>query len=599
MSACFRLIRTAYVKAGLLGISIVVGAAIETLVSPASGLAVESGQVVEKDGQYIFLESQDPSLRLLMERAVDKGIITREEYERALKDSEEYRYKTQLPFKLWYDRGFNISMNDNAFFLKIRGRAMFRETTRWRNNAWRNPGDAKNFPELLGVFGDYRANRSTNNYSQFNLRRARLLFTGHIFNPDLKYFMQLGFESAENSQTPGSANLLDYYMTSTHFPLFNVQIGQYKVYFNRSQINNTASMQFAERAILQDAFTASGLNRRDIGITFMNDEELYPVNYYFGIFNGGGPLFTDYGSFESEQPTQGCPGGQTGGFPFPTPSGCSSSSQRNLNANFRGNWINQFMYTARIMWNVMGRPGYGEGDLAYSETPQLAVGGSIAYNPSINTSSDNAYVGIDLANLNWRRQLATFGNGRQLGWGVVDYTTWTLDSVLKYRGFSLQGEYYFKNINRHNKGLPCMQTSSPGGPCTGFAPSQLGNATGWYVQSGYYLIPRKLEVAARYAYWDPDTHVSSDLVKEFDASINWFPFGTYDYQLMLTYSNIAMGTGGYAIGRSNPLPNTVNGDQTGNRCNSTTDWPSGCVPLDAVGGTLIENILRVQLQIFF
>ncbi len=558
--------------------------------------AVESGKLIEKNGEYVFVESQDPAIKLLLERALNKGLITQEEYERVLEESETYRYQTQLPFKVWYDRGFNFSTNDNAFFLKIRGRAMLRSTTRWRNNAWREPGDAKNFPELLGVFGDYRANRSVGTASQFNLRRARLLFTGHLINPDFKYFVQLGMESSENAQTPGSVNLLDFYFTSTHYPLLNLQAGQYKVYFNRTQINNTASMQFAERALVQDAFTANGLNRRDIGLTIMNDEELYPVNYYVGVFNGGGPLFTDYGSFESESPAKGCPGGQTSGNPFPTPAGCPAN-QRNLNANLRGNWINQLMYTARLQWNILGRPGYGEGDLAYSETPQLAVAGDFAYNPGINTNSDNAYVGIDLANLNWRRQLATFGNGRQLGWGILDYTTWGLDAVLKYRGFSLQGEYYFKNITRHNKGLPCVQTNGVGGPCTGFAPGLLGNATGWYVQSGYYLVPRHLEVAARYAYWDPDTNAASDLIKEVDVSVNWFPFGTYDYQFMITYSNIAMGTGGYAIGRSSPLPNTVNGNQS--QCNSATAWPSGCVPLDTRGGTLIDNVLRVQMQVFF
>jgi hypothetical protein len=115
----------------------------------------------------------------------------------------------------------------------------------------------------------------------------------------------------------------------------------------------------------------------------------------------------------------------------------------------------------------------------------------------------------------------------------------------------------------------------------------LGNATGWYLQSGYYFIPRKVEIAARYSYWDPDTRVGGDLIKQFDASLNWFPFGTYDYQLMLTYTNMAMGTGGYAIGRSAPLP-AVDGNFT-----------SGTVPLDARGGTLVENALRLQLQVFF
>jgi hypothetical protein len=52
---------------------------------------------------------------------------------------------------------------------------------------------------------------------------------------------------------------------------------------------------------------------------------------------------------------------------------------------------------------------------------------------------------------------------------------------------------------------------------------------------------------------------------------------------------MAMGTGGYAIGRSAPLPTQPPGAVN----------PSGLVPLDAVGGTLIENAIRVQLQIFF
>lgn len=564
------------------------------LVAAVPAPAVESGRLVEKDGQYVFVESQDPAIRLLLERAYEKGIITQEERDKAIKESEARAYLLQPSYKLWYDRGFNFSMNDNAFLLKIRGRMQLRETSRWRNDAWRNPGDAKNFPELLGVFGDYRANRSTDYYSQFNVRRARLLFLGHLFNPDFKYFVQLGFETAENAQTPGAAYLLDYYFTSTHLPLLNVQVGQYKMFFNRSQINSTASMQFAERALVQDAFTANGLNRRDIGITIMNDDEVYPVNYYFGVFNGAGPLFNRYGAYDSEEPTPDCPGGQTGGNPYPSPAGCPTNN-RNVNANFRSN-INELMYAGRLQWNIMGRPGYGEGDLAYSETPQIAVGGGLAYNPGINTSSDNAFIGIDLANLNFRRQLATFGNGRQLGWGTVNYLTQAYDAVFKYRGFSLQGEWYFKNIDRTFKGAPCLQSAGIGGPCTTYAPHLLGNSTGWYVQSGYYLIPRKLEVAARYSYWDPDTNASGDLIKEFDASINWFLFGSYDYSLMLTYSNIAMGTGGYAIGRSNPLPST-GGSQSTVPCPNT--FPSGCVPLDAQGGTLIENVLRIQLQIFF
>jgi hypothetical protein len=545
--------------------------------------AVEGGKLIEKDGKYVFVEDQDPALKLLLDRAVKQGWITEEEYERVKKESEERAYLLSPSFKAWYDRGFNLSMNDNAFFLKIRFRAQLRFSQRFRNDAWRDPGDAKNYPELLGVFGDYRANRSDNTVSSFNLRRARLYFMGHLFSPDFKYYTQLAGETAENAQTPSAVRVLDLAFMSTHLPWLNVQIGQYKVFFNRAQINSTASLQFAERSLVQDAFTASGLDRRDIGITIMNDEELYPVNYYFGVFNGAGPSFNRLGGFFSEQPTEGCSGGTTGQPPFPSPASCPAP-QRNINANLRTD-VNQLMYAARLNWNILGRPGYGEGDLVYSETPQLAVGGGFAYNPAVNTSSNSSFIGTDLANLNFRRQLATFGNGRQLGWGVVDYATWAVDGVFKYRGFSLQGEYYFKNVTRHDKGLPCMQAVANNDPATGcraFAPGLLGNSTGWYVQSGYYVVPRYLELAGRYSYWDPDTHSADDLVRQVDLSLNWFLNGTYDHQIMVTYSNTQMGTGGYAIGRSLPLPPQ-----------------SGTVPLDARGGTLIENLIRVQYQIFF
>lgn len=556
--------------------------------------AAETGRLVEKDGKYMFVESMDPATKLLLERAVKQGTITQEEYDAVVRESQERAYLLQPSFKAWYDRGFNFSMNDNAFLLKIRGRLQTRFTQRYRNDAYRNSGDSKNYPELLGVFGDYRANRSIDEASSFNLRTARLFFMGHLFNPDFRYNFQIAGETAENAQAPGAVTLLDAYIMSSHINWLNVQVGQFKVYFDRSQINSTAAMQFAGRALVMDAFTANGINRRDVGITIMNDEEVYPINYYFGVFNGVGPLVNRFAQFSSEEPTVGCSGGQTSGQPFPTTANCPAS-QRNLNGNFRSN-VNQMMYAARLQANIMGRAGYGEGDIAYSETPQMVVGGGYAYNPAINTSTDNAFLGLDLANLTVRRALAVNGNGRILGQGVVDFSTWTLDYALKYRGFSLQAEYWFKNVTRHNKGLPCLQTTGVSGPCTAFAPGQLGNSTGWYVQSGYYLIPRKVEVAARYAWWDPDTNSGGDLIKETDVSLNWYPFGTYDYSIMLTYSNIAMGQGGYAIGRSSPLPST-GGSQSTVPCPAT--FPSGCVPLDAHAGTLIENMIRVQFQVFF
>ena len=83
----------------------------------------------------------------------------------------------------------------------------------------RTPVIPKNYPDLLGVFGDYRANRSIDEASTFNLRVARLYFMGHLFSPDFKYFIQLAGETAENAQAPGAVELLDMNVMSTHFPV--------------------------------------------------------------------------------------------------------------------------------------------------------------------------------------------------------------------------------------------------------------------------------------------------------------------------------------------------------------------------------------------
>ena len=561
-------------------------------------------------------DDMDPVTRFLLDDALAQGRISKQRYAALVREYEEQAYVRQPAFKFWYDRGLNLSTNDNAFLLRIRGRIAVQFIQRYRNDAWRNPGDAKNFPDIVGVFGDYRAVRTENEASTVNLRRARLYFMGHVFDPDMKYFIQLRMDSAnESSQTQGSVQLYDYYILNTKIDWLNAQLGQYKVYFNRAQINSTASMQFAERALVMDAFPASGLDRRDIGLTIMNDEEKYPLNYYLGVFGGAGPNFTRLGNFDSEQVTQNCPGGQppnsgTNGTPLPpgsiactdpTVTGLQSTPlQRNLNADTRPD-IDRLMFSARLNWNVMGRTGYGEGDIAYSTTPQFAIGGGYSYNPRINTSTNNAFIGVDLANLNIRKMIAATGNGRQLGWGVVDYSTWAADTIFKYRGFSLQAEFYFKNVTRRDKGRPCTGFSQQlvGGvpqagtdySCIETAPGELGNAMGWYVQSGYYLVPRYVELAGRYAYWDPDTHSGSDLIKEVDVSLNWFFRGTYDHSLQITYTNIAMGTGGYAIGRSNPMP-VLNPA-------SSPSYPNGQIPVDAVGGTLVENAFRIQYQFFF
>ena len=86
----------------------------------------------------------------------------------------------------------------------------------------------------------------------------------------------------------------------------------------------------------------------------------------------------------------------------------------------------------------------------------------LAYNPGINTSTDNAFVGIDLANLNFRRQLATFGNGRQLGWGVVNYLTQAYDAYSNIVGFRCKGSTTSRISTGPSKARHVSSLTQPG-----------------------------------------------------------------------------------------------------------------------------------------
>jgi hypothetical protein len=260
-----------------------------------------------------------------------------------------------------------------------------------------------------------------------------------------------------------------------------------------------------------------------------------------------------------------------------------------VGSNFRNN-ANELMYVARLNWNILGNPGYAEGDLAYSQTPQISVGGGYAYNPAINTSS--AYDSADPANSNFslqsdltdltiaKRQLGATGNGRLLGNGVMNLTTWTLDANVKYRGWSLHTEFFFRNNTLREQVIRNI-------------PRQLGNSTGWYVQSGYYLIPKQLEVAARYAYWDPDTKASEDLIHQVDASLSYYFHSTYDHKIVFQYSTVTMGTGGFAGGRS--APDAINTGTTGDVPNTfVVDGPG-----TGSGRDLISHAFIIQYEMFF
>lgn len=521
-------------------------------VVPPPALAVEEGQLVKKEGKWEYYSGEDPGLKYLFL----KGIITQEEYDKGLKVHETKERLSKPNFNIDVNNGLNIRVGEK-FFLKVRLLTQVRYSYSSFNSGWGTVGDSRN-PEILGGQVEFRAVKHQSDLSQFTVPRARLQFLGYAFDPDFRYNFSWALDQTEWDQEGGSgrARLLDAYIASWHIPWATIQLGQQRVWFNRSQISSIATSTFADNMRVQNAFAANLISNRDVGITILSDEDQYKLNYAFGIWNGVGPNLTRDGTSASQA--------------LDNNSTLPPAQRRTYNYNTRF-LTGEMMYTARLLYKISGNPGYGQGDILNSRTPQVAVAFGYAYNPGQNYLSS---IRSDIVDRAYRQGVTKNGNGRLLGGGVYDFQTYETDVIAKYQGWALQAEGYY----RHQRLRNSDDGTIPFDPATAVTlgpPVDLGQAWGWYAQVGKYIIPRKLELAVRYGVMDPSTKQKDDLVKEFGAAVNYSFDGTYNNRLVIDYSNITMGSGGRAPDR----------------------FPFESQP--GFGRDLIENRVNIQYQFYF
>ena len=516
------------------------------------GWAVEEGQLQKKDGRWEYMATEDPGLKYLLL----KGIITQDEYDKGFKVIETKERVSKPNFNIDVNNGLNIRVG-SKFLLKMRLLTQVRYSFSTYNEAWGTIGDSRN-PEILGGQVEFRAFRHQSDSSVFSVPQAQLQFMGHAFDPDLRYNFSIQLNQNAFNQEGGSgrASLVDAYIASWHIPFATVQVGQQKVWFNRSLISSIATSSFADNLLVQRTFAANLVNSRDIGIVVLSDEEKYKLNYAFGIWGGVGPNLTNEGTAVSQA--------------LPSNASLPASQQRTFNYDTRFN-NGEMMYTARLLYKFSGNPGYGQGDILNSRVPQVAIGAGYAYNPAQNYLSS---IRSDIVGRSYRQAVTNSNNGRLLGGGIYDFQTYEVDLIAKYQGWSFQSEGYY----RHQRVRSTDDGSIPFTPATAVVlgpPVDLGQAWGWYVQVGKYIIPRKLELALRYGVLDPSTKQKDDITKEFGAALSYSFDGTYNNRLIIDYSNITLGSGGRAPDR----------------------FPFESLP--GFGSDLVENRINVQYQFYF
>ena len=190
------------------------------------------------------------------------------------------------------------------------------------------------------------------------------------------------------------------------------------------------------------------------------------------------------------------------------------------------NDINTMLYLARASYYPFGPyESYKESDLEYTETFKAHIGGGIGFEQIGQNESDSDEDEVDQTQL-----LAEFG--------------------FKYRGLSLVGEYH----NRKRKVLDPLETADLG---TAVSAKESLHDQGFFVQGGYFIIPKKLEIAGRYELIDYDSQNPSfgtsgllDNICSYTAGLNYFLHGR-DHKIQINYKHWDVGLSGAYLGDGN------------------------------------------------
>ena len=277
--------------------------------------------------------------------------------------------------------------------------------------------------------------------SEFRVRRARLRFDGFVFNPKWTYAVQLSFSRADQDwDNSGVPNVLRdamiFYRPNAHWTF---GLGQGKLPGNRQRVVSSGEQQFADRSLVNATFNID----RDAAVF---------ANYQF---NTGKPLWILRTALSSGE-------GRNEGIVGYT----------KVNAGL--------CYTGRAELLPFGafdkRGDYSEADLAREPKPKVSLAAGWSYNEGAERTAGQL--------------------GRAL-YQPLNVNTFISDFLLKYRGFSLYGEY----INR-------AATTSPVTTSEGESDRYVYQGTGMLLQSGY-LFKNNVEIAARFARISPEVPIRS------------------------------------------------------------------------------------------
>jgi hypothetical protein len=280
----------------------------------------------------------------------------------------------------------------------------------------------------------------------FLIRRARLKFDGFAYSPKLRYKIELGLSGSDlsgASEFTGDAPRLIYdaVIMWEFYKNFELWAGQAKLPGNRERVISSGNLQLIDRSNLNKQFNID----RDLGIQ---------LHHHFNIADN---------------------------FLIREIIAVSQGEGRNV---ITGN-LGGHQYTGRVEVLPFGefakKGDYSGGDIYREKKPKLSIGATYDLNMSAvkTRSNQGSYMRNDS------------------GFYETNINTLFVDAMFKYNGFSLMGEYSYRDAANP------IATNSDGS----ITDQEVYIGQGINLQSGY-MFKSNWEVAGRFTTIKPNTKLT-------------------------------------------------------------------------------------------
>jgi phosphate-selective porin OprO/OprP len=191
--------------------------------------------------------------------------------------------------------------------------------------------------------------------------------------------------------------------------------------------------------------------------------------------------------------------------------GAGQTNTRNSNDN---------AFFARVAVNPLGDMAYSEGDLDVSKKPLLSIGANYLRNTMNKTTpATGATLDSTASNVSgWIAPTTAILTAFGAPADKIYTDSYGADLAFKWMGVSLQGEYLLGQAEANSNGA-------------------LRRAQGFYTQASYMIIPKKLGVAFRYSYLDPNRDNANDTKTEQIGAVSYY-FDKHNLKVQADVANI-------------------------------------------------------------